>query len=205
MVGVAVAGAAITFLAFMVIPSRGQVDPDAQRPDGPAINAPGVVDVAETKSGGHPINRIDEPLLIGEPSRTPDQDVALAPTDAATDTPVPQPTATKPAPTNTAAPPPPPTATVPSITRVPPTPTPLVVASPTDPAQTATATATVPPIEPITTTPTETPGGPTATPDLTKTATDGPTPTKTPKPKRTRTPTPNPTGDTTPDPGTPTN
>jgi hypothetical protein len=183
-VGVAVAGAAIAFLVFMVIPSRGQADPNAQRPDGPAINAPGVVDVAENKPGGHPINRIDEPLLIGQPSPTPETDVALVLTDAATETAAPapdfsstprvirtptrapaQPTEAPPTREPYVPPPPPPTQPPPPVV----TNTPVTQPTSTRPAPTTT---TAPPPPPTATLPPGTPVPPTATPPIAVSPTD---------------------------------
>src|SRR5690242_9374133 len=85
-IGVVVAGAAVIFLVFMVIPSRGQADPDAQRPDAPAINAPGVSELPESKPLGHPINRINEPLFL-DPTSTPDELAMVEPTKRPTKTP----------------------------------------------------------------------------------------------------------------------
>ena len=47
-IGVAVAIAAIVLLAFMVIPSHGQIDVDAQRPEATAINAPEVAELKDS-------------------------------------------------------------------------------------------------------------------------------------------------------------
>src|SRR6188472_1027305 len=85
-IGVIVASAAVIFLVFLVIPSRGNVDTDAQRPDAPAINAPGVSELPKPKQEGHPINRINEPLFL-DPTNTPEELAMVDPTSQATDTP----------------------------------------------------------------------------------------------------------------------
>ena len=85
-IGVVVASAAVIFLVFLVIPSRGKVQTDAQRPDAPAINAPGVSELPKPKQEGHPINRINEPLFL-EPTSTPEELAMAEPTKRPTKTP----------------------------------------------------------------------------------------------------------------------
>lgn len=85
-IGVVVASAAVIFLVFLVIPSRGKVQTDAQRPDAPAINAPGVSELPKPKQEGHPINRINEPLFV-DPTSTPEDLAMVEPTKRPTKTP----------------------------------------------------------------------------------------------------------------------
>ena len=85
-IGVVVASAAVIFLVFLVIPSRGKVQTDAQRPDAPAINAPGVSELPKPKQEGHPINRINEPLFL-DPTSTPEELAMVEPTKRPTKTP----------------------------------------------------------------------------------------------------------------------
>jgi hypothetical protein len=78
LIGVAVASAAIVLLALMVIPSNGQPEVDAQRPDATAIIAPQVNDRNdESDADGHLIIRINEPLDLSS-SQTPTPILAAA-------------------------------------------------------------------------------------------------------------------------------
>jgi hypothetical protein len=188
-IGVAVASAAIVLLAFMVIPSRGQIDVDAELPDATAINAPEVAELKDSNADGHLINRIDEPLIL-EPTETP-ASIIVTPTEVeriATATVVVFPelsstpriirtatpiyTATLTGSFPTSVPPtrvPPTQGPIPTATEVqiePPTATPSPEPTGTpqpEPSATSSPTVTPVPTTPVTSTPTATSPAPTAT------------------------------------------
>lgn len=85
LIGIAVAGAAILLLALTALPSGGQVDVDAQRPEAPVINAP-QIDDNDSDADGHMVIRIDEPLTLTSSHTVTPTLAAIVVTERATGT-----------------------------------------------------------------------------------------------------------------------